>query len=711
MSFSFPLNIKGSWCFNQKPYGLDFDISFYKRRIYEIDRQSETVLNDVMYILSLPVITEENNNTLRKILIENLRDSEVFNSLWRRRKRYGFSSYLFTRYSRDPLNFDEPSSLELFGSKELIAALNSDELYELKYDFVDGENRQLRKNIPSKFANKVLDNNSYIEALGWGYVALWLSSPKKHFGAFQERVFNYSFDGLYLGDGKFDDPPENPFELYNMIDNINTLQAAAVDSILNEGGISRNTRIPMAMQDAIVGNWNALSLKYGGNYDEYMENITQALCNNPATSSRLLYDFSKSDKMKKYIASNPSCPKRLLNKLFKEYPVEVLSNPSLSDVTFHKFWKYTLKILRIQIDKDVNELFNKFEVNSILDRNKGSKYRKAVYKFLSDNKNMKYWRAGLIKKGIWGDISALRVSEEGIADFPILFETGKSLIIKFNNEPDKFLYNEVYELDELKTIDDSTLFIRGRVHRWKDNVKMIEDVNENILINDLFNYISESERIEEFTTTDEEGVEVVVKAPKWTVDNIIVVNDPSAIVKGENVPPWRFDITTEDCKQILRGYIKREDNIQQLIDDLSIPISSPNYELTQKMVFKAIEEDGGWTRELINDNISLLLSNNAEILNSIEELPLTKLILDLSLVDTNEEIKDIFNIPDLSIRVLEPLQLKILSYDYVPIAYIYEILHKLPPANITAAADQQRMGRQTEYNRYYEETMAKMKRD
>ena len=333
LSFSFPLNVKGSWCFNQKPYGLDFDISLYKRRIYEIDRQSENVLNDVMYVLSLPFITENNNNILRKILIENLRDSEVFNVLWRRRKRYGFFSYLFTRYSRDPLNFEEPSSLELFGSKELIAALNADELYELKYDFVDGENKQLRKTIPSKFANKVLDNNSYIEALGWGYVALWLSNPKKHFGAFQERVFNYAFDGLYLGDGKFDDPPENPFELYDMIDNINTLQAAAVDSVLNEGGISRNTRIPMAMQDALVGNWNALSLKYGGSYDEYLDNIIEALCNNPATSSRLLYDFSKSDKMKKYIASNPSCPKRLLNKLFKEYPVEVLSNPALSDVS------------------------------------------------------------------------------------------------------------------------------------------------------------------------------------------------------------------------------------------------------------------------------------------------------------------------------------------------------------------------------------------
>ena len=365
----------------------------------------------------------------------------------------------------------------------------------------------------------------------------------------------------------------------------------------------------------------------------------------------------------------------------------------------------------MQIDKDINELFNKFEVNSILDRNKGSKYRKAVHKFLSDNKNMKYWRAGLIKKGIWNDISALRVSEEGIADFPLLFETGKTLIIKFNNEPDKSVYNEVYEVDELKTIDEATLFIRGRVHKWKDDVKMIEDVNENILINDLFNYIPESERIEEIITTDEEGEEVVVKAPRWTIDNIIVVNDPLAITKGEKVPPWRFDITTEDCKQILKGYVKRDDNIQQLIDDLSIPIRSPNYELTQKMAFKVIEEENRWTRELINDNISLLLSNNAEILNSIEDLPLTKLILNLSLADTNEEIKEVFNIPDLSITVLQPLQLKILSYDYVPIAYIYEILHKLPPANITAAGDLQRMRRQNEYNRYYEETMAKMKGD
>ena len=710
LSFSFPLTVKGSWCFNQLPYGLEFDISNYKHRTYVIDRQFEGILNDIMYIVSLPKVTEENKDNLKNVLIENLRDSPTFNTIWRRRKRYGFASYLFTRFSRDPIDFNEPSPEALFGAKELIASLNADELYELKYDFISDDNKRLRRNIPSKFASEVLQNNTYIEALGWGYVALWLSSPKKHFGAFQERVFNYAFNGLYLGDGKFADPPENPFELYNMVENINTLEAAAIDSILNEGGLARNRRLPPAMQDSLIGNWNILSMKYDGGYDEYLDNIIEALCNNPATSSRLLYDFSERLSLQKAISSNPSCPKRLLTKLFKEYPVEVLSNPSLGERSFNKLWKYTLQILRTKVDKDVNELFNTFQVNSILDRNKGSKYRKSLLAFLTNDNYIKYWRAGLIKKGKWEAITKQRVSEEGIADFPIIFDIGKTLVIKFNNEPDKHRYNEVYELDEIKNIDESTIFIRGRVHKWDNNVKVVLDVDENVLINDFFGYIPESERIEEFTTTDEEGKEIIVKAPRWTIDNILVMNDPKAIITKDTLPPWRFIINDEGCKKIVEGYVARGENIQKLIDDLEIPIKSQTYEMTQKMVFKAIEDVGEWSIDLINDNISLLLNNKSEILNDIEDLPLTKLILDLSLSDTNEEIKEVFGFPDLSIKMLEPLQLKILSYDYVPIAYIYEILHKLPPANITAAADQQRMRRKYEYNRYYEETMAKMKR-
>lgn len=717
LSYFLPLNVKGSWCFNQRPYDLDFDIFGYKTRDYEIDRQSDDVLKEVLFFYKEFKSFYDNATS---IMMDNIRDSSVFKSLWRIRRRLQIRSFEFTRYGKSPLDFNKPSSEAFFGSKELIAALDTDDIYELKYDYVDGDERRLRKNIPSKFAQRVIENNSFIEALGWGYVALWLSDPVKHFEYFQERVFDYSFSRLYKGNGEFEEAPENPFELYNLVANINTLQEAAVDSVLNEGGLARNNRLPINMQNSIYNNWNILSQKYGGSYDEYMDNLIMALCENPNTDGRLLYDFAQDDKMKKSIASNSSTPKRLLNRLYSDYPVEVLCNSNLSDASFNKFWKYTMRILRVQVDKDINELYNKFEINSILDRNKGSKYRKSLLAFLGANKYAKYWRAGLVKKGIWNQISGQRVSEEGIADYPIIFNEGKTIVIKFNNEPDKHYFNEVYELDEIKSLKrkastskGETLFLRGRVHKWKElkdggYEKVIENINENVLVNEFFNYIPPENRGDDVTTTDEDGNTVVVNAPRWTVDNIVVINDPTAERKGEKLPSWRFEITQEQVDNLVYCYIKRGQDIQKLLDDLSVSINTPQYVLGAKNVFAQIERANAWDKDLINNNISLLLNNNAEILNTITDLPLTKFILDLSLSQTPEDIKEKYGIPDLSLAMLNPLKSKILSYDYVPIGYIFTLLHQYPPPNIMASAEAQRLKRAKEYNAYYENIMSQM---
>ena len=72
--------------------------------------------------------------------------------------------------------------------------------------------------------------------MGWGLIALWVSDPSEHFGPFIESIYQKSFNGLYLGDGKFADLPENPFELYKMAQDIAVLEESAIDMIFDEGG-------------------------------------------------------------------------------------------------------------------------------------------------------------------------------------------------------------------------------------------------------------------------------------------------------------------------------------------------------------------------------------------------------------------------------------------------------------------------------------------
>ena len=117
--------------------------------------------------------------------------------------------------------------------------------------------------------------------MGWGLVSLWISDPVRHFDAFNESIYQNAFNGLYLGDGNFAEIPDNPFELYEMVQDISILEESAIDMIFDEGGLARNPHSPSSIQNMMVGDWVYLSDKYGGSYGEYLDNIYEALSVNP----------------------------------------------------------------------------------------------------------------------------------------------------------------------------------------------------------------------------------------------------------------------------------------------------------------------------------------------------------------------------------------------------------------------------------------------
>ena len=593
LSYILPLTYNPSWAFEDNPFSFPFSISTQKKFNYELDRQILKATDKIMN-LSYNWFSE---------IIQGLRNKKCFNSIWRMRKKYQMPSYLFTRQARDILDFNQPSSQILYDSKQLIATLNDEEYYELRYIFENGDDKIIRRYADPIFVSEILKKESLIENVGWGLVSLWLSDPITHFGAFNELIYDKAFGDLYLGGGKFAEIPDNPFDLYEMTKDISILEEGAIDMIFDEGGLSRNPQIPPSIQNMMVGDWVYLSDKYGGSYGEYLDNIYEALSINPNLDINILIKLYGMESYHKELSSNPITPSKYLFKLFDEYPSWVLSNPSLDSLEFSNLWNVTMDVLSTMINDNPNRLFDKFRINDVLERNKGPAIRKSLQTYLGENIWVKYWRGGNIKKGNFQAYFNQNLYTEGIADYPIV-PTTKSIIIKFSDNPDKYLDNKIYYLHKIEKVDKYNLFIEGTLTSWTKEAKRIdEEISQRIGIDEFFEYIPEVDREENLQTTNEDGEVVEVKAPRWKVDNIFLFTDEEVFEETSNLPSWRFEFNQKDCERIIEAYILRSENISELLTFLETPIVTPNYSLNRELVFKMLDSLNMWNKDIINDNL------------------------------------------------------------------------------------------------------------
>jgi len=691
LSYILPLTYNESWAFDDNPFSFPFSISTQQKFNYEMDRQILKATDKVMN-LSYVWFAE---------IIQGLRDKKCFNSIWRTRKKYQIPSYLFTRKSRDILDFNQPSSQILYGSKQLIAALNDEEYFELRYIFENGEVKIIRKDADPFFVSEILKKVSLIENMGWGLVSLWVSDPLEHFGVFNELIYQKAFNGLYLGDGKFAEIPDNPFDLYEMTKDISILEESAVDMIFDEGGLSRNPQIPPSTQNIMVGDWVYLSDKYGGSYGEYLDNIYEALSVNSNLDKNILTKLYGMESYHKELSNNPATPPKYLFKLFDEYPSLVLSNPTLNSLEFSNLWDVTMDVLSTMVNENPNRLFDKFRINNVLERNKGSVIRKSLQTYLGEHVWVKYWRGGNIKKGNFKTYFNQNLYTEGIADYPII-PTTKSIIIKFSDNPDKYLDNKVYYLDKIEKVDKYNLFIEGTLTTWTEEAKRIdEEISQRIGIDEFFEYIPEVEREENLQTTNEEGEVIEVKSPRWKVDNIFMFTDEVIFQEAANLPSWRFNFNQNDCERIIEAYITRKENIHELLKFLEIPIVTPNYTLNQELVFKKMDSLNVWNKEVVNNNLGVLLTNKGKLFVSLENLPLTKTLLDISLTHNEKEFAEVFDIHNMKLKDLSAIQLKVLDYPLIPISYVYSIINSSLNPIILTRAKQIRNQRPFEYIEYY----------
>ncbi len=702
-AYILPLESNNSWAFDNFE---NFSISTYNKFNFQTSRQIPLflkLLKDTLYRNEIYVSQPQGMVSMKDDLVKNTRDKKCYDWIWRRRKGLGISPEKLLMYPYSAETREEPLTIPLFESKHFLTCIEEGDLWKIRYDFESYAGvKRLREEYPKKFVSAILSNVELIQKLGWGIVAGWLREERQ-FYQYVDLVYKQSFKGLYLGRGKFAKPPKDIFELYESIENIDVLNDAAVDAVNDMAGLSRNPYLPISIQSMLYSKWLSLSQEYEGSYEEYYANILSELSKNPNTSPSILEGIigQGADLWGHNVAKNPNTYIKTLLSLYNTYPSQVLNNSGLSDRAYTKLWNNAWKVLNIQLLENPNRLFDNFRkaTPDVLEAHKGMKIRKGIIKFITENSYAKFWRGGNVKKGNFKQISQKNLYSDPIADYPITPE-GKVMVIKFYEHADEHFKNELWHLDTLKMVDENTVFVEGVKNYWEGDKRTSTHVAENFTINEFFNYIPESERGEDVIVTNDEGEENIVVASRWAIDNIVVIQDVEVQTKGSRIPSWRFDINQEQVNNIIGSYVERGMDVGKLIDGLETYKNMKNYELSLNQLFKVIDDKNLWTVDLINNNLSYLMrSRGAQFIN-LKNLKLTEKILNLSIAENLEEIKNL-EIYDVGLNDLPALQEKILNYDNIPMAYIYYVLTNSNSASVLKKAKELRRLRGKEFIEYY----------
>jgi len=692
IAYSSPLTVADSWAFEANPVvfggSRKFTLAPYVNLVFNETRQDTNILEAIS-----KEVSEEDWN----ILIQNTRDKKCFEWIWRKRRRFNIEPQMFTRYPISIEDKTKPSTERLFDTKHFMACIDDNRIWDTRYEFVLGNERILRKSYPPKYVNHIVSSRETIEMLGWGIVALWLNSQES-FNKYIDVLYQTSFGKLYLGGNRFAPAPEDIFELYEMNQDIVNLPEAAVDSVMNEGGLARNPRLPVEVQKILLEKWVELSKTYEGNYEEYLTQIIMALVQNPSASPNILQEYSTQEVFKSDVAKNPNTYTKDLVKLFSEYPSEVLMNSGLTQPAYRKLWNLTWKTLQVPVGLNPDRLYDSFRINSVLERQKGSKIRNSLISYIPTQPYAKFWRAGNIKKGKFSQLRNQNLYTDPIADYPIVPE-GKAIVVKFSDNPENYQKNEVYFV-RMKKTSDTSIYVEGEWHHWIDGERVVIQIEEDTLIDDFFNFIPEGQRKTDITTTDDAGKEVVIKAPKWNVDNIAVIQDDTLYDQLAETPSWRYDVTQQNVDDMILSYLQRGMPLSNIIDVFENNPNFGNYSLTLSGLFKIIDENNLWTLEMINENLSYLMRNRGSIYNQMVNIPLTQNIMDLSAIIQQEDFKQ-YDIYDMQVQDLGPIQNKILHYPTVPISYVYYILSSANNSNAVNKAKAIRRKRAKEFIEYY----------
>lgn len=749
-SLILPLTQENNWVYTGK--GLEsyfnagqiynnYNISFLQtlspqwRSLYLLDRQNPKIIKKTLPILETLLGAKESEGL--KILLENVRSREVWNLLWRERDSYDIPSMRFTMLSRSSKDFSKPANNNLLRQAIFNNAFEETEggdLSALRYDF-DYDNpdkRRLRMEVSPKTLDDLLEEPERIDLIGYDVVALWLTSPTKHFEIFENLVLSKALGNLWQ-EGELLPPPENPFDLYSEIENIDILQRAAVGegAVFDERergktGLVCNDNLPVRLQYSLLDKWLRISTEYNGSYGEFLYLVEKGLAQNHNTSSELITRLMNYEHLHEFIANNPNTPVSRLtgvrgggreNSLYYKYPVEVLKNNGLPLKAFETLWDATIKFLRTEVDEDTDRLFRLFlERKDLLLGSKGKKNRNNLRDILKGYENwIRYWRGGSTKKGVFKPFENLNLfkGEGGISDWPIPITGKKSVIFKFYDKREFTNLNELYFVEETEPLEGHRIHIKGQKYSFDEEVNQFTEkaIDEIFSAEDFYEYIPPDERggpVQKYIC--ESCMEADVKNPvyrlseeelmihhqnthgedvefryimgerdpeKWRIPNLFVFTDVDPPQGKKKVPEWRYSWSTDEMNEILKRYLVLMDGSRLLrgwnynpfrIDAPQTPADKVA-RISDVLVFNTIDSLNLWNKKLVNDNLDLIFAGAGGLFESFNNLPLTEKLLDLSLSVDDKELAQY----GLSREMLPLIHRKILTYPNLPPSYLFAL--------------------------------------
>ena len=697
------------WTINNERFNFNFPkYSSLETFLIKKDRQSSGVINNIYQIY--PELFENGE------ILEYIRNKRFYDTLWRDKDKYNIDPYYFTLDSRSSDEYDKKDIAQYWDESVLDYAFENTNkpIRAFLYSYLpyDDNNSIMRSRIHSRLLNQILNNTEYVNELTIPIIAKWIYGDLKYFKKFEDIVLNISLGGLY-DKGEFKDPPQDAFELYDNTENGYVLVEVAAGVDAKDGGLCRNTNIPYYIQDCLINKWPNIAKRYSIDYDEVLSVIKLELSKNPATNKDILKELYTDNKYSLNIAKNTQTNNKMLAQLYKEHPIEVLCNPSLSDRMFDNLWKLTTNVLRKEVNVNANRL------NQLLkrpdDKISGVKRRKQVLAYLNSSQTwIKYWRAGNTKKGKFAPYANNNYYSEGIADYPLVSEiqNKKIIMLKFWDDKQRHMENELWEISKLELSGQHHAIISATKHTGKES-KVLE--NEKIKINDLFSYIVPSKRKRDKKTKDDDGNEIIIKADKWTFDNIFVFTDSTDAEDSKPIPSWRYSWDSDSLDQITTAYIKRKgpQGILNLMEswELSYTIASPMVNaskhgvMNKSTIIKLIDKYSMWNSNIVGICLTSLLIANSLNYTLCNNLPLTKTLLEVCVSESQEDL-DKFNLKNnlgqkVTLKDLDSAKLKILDEPNVPIKFVYFVINNSIDKALKARAVKIKNNRLNEYAQYY----------
>lgn len=719
------------------------------------DKYENLMTEEIVSLLVriVPEIMDESDMFNGCLLFENLREWLVGDFLWLNRTKLGISPKQFINRPRSQKDILVPTPHLLCSSDrvaEVFDELDDSEIDLFKYDFLpyDDEQRLERESVPRQLLQKILSDPEYILNIGSESVAMWLIDPTRHFDKYEDAIMKVALDGLW-DEGNLLEPPEDYFEFYQMIKNIGVMEEAAI-------GLAKNPRISEDMQHKLLNTWLEISIKYEGAYSGMITDIEDLLVSNPSISREIVERLIHNVNYKQALAKNPGCPQSYLTghrgggreaSLFYQYPVEVLSNPGLSDENFSRLWTLMDSYLRTEVEADAERLFNRFTAlkTKFMGIGKGVTKRSYVNKEILSGHNvdnwMGYWRGGSSKGTTFKNHTRKNLFTEGsgITDYPISIVGKKSVVLFFEDGPIE--NNEVWFVENLVENDDGILEIKAKVNKMVDG-QIVEETYEGTQhINEFFKFIPPEDRgadkieaicdmcghkelkdteelaisemsehihTEHDVTEGTEGDFVTLKfqqAPKWNVASVFVFTDKNP-PKAQKVPQWRFTFSEIDLNEVLKVYVARRPikNLLRAWKDEPYEVYTQQSQrnmarLEPRTIYNVINRENLWTTELIDDSIEdILVSYGVGTLNNYQNMGWTDKLLNISLLDEEEELAKY----NLATNSLESLRNVLLSKDKLPIWYIYKLFEVSMNPDILTKARNYRMRPEmiAKYNEY-----------